>query len=64
MFTLLAWDVYITCFNWQVHKVEWTSPELHKYGFSFLFDKFKDFYLEEIFPKFKKINIYVSDLGR
>jgi len=43
--------------------VEWTSPELHKYGFNFLFDKFKDFYLQEIFPDFKKIDIYKPDLG-
>jgi len=62
-FLLLDWNVYITCANWQVHKVEWTSAELLKYGFNFLFDKFKDFYLQEIFPEFKKIDIYTSDLG-
>ena len=55
--------VFITCVDWQVQKVEWTSPELHKYGFNFLFDKFKEFYLQEIFPDFQKIDIYKPDLG-
>ena len=52
------------CVNLQVHKVEWSNSELHEYNsFNFLFDKFKDFYLREIFPDFKKINIYEPDLG-
>ena len=44
--------------------MEWSNSELHEYNsFNFLFDKFKDFYLREIFPDFKKINIYEPDLG-
>jgi len=47
----------------QVHKIQWVNPELHRYGFNFLFDKFKQFYLQEIFLDFKHINIYEPDLG-
>jgi len=47
----------------QVHKVEWSNPELREYCFNFLFDKFKNFYLQEIFPDFKKLDIYEPDLG-
>ena len=58
-----------------MHKIEWPlevqeyghqttkMDELHEYSFTFLFDKFKDFYLGEIFPDFKKISIYEPDLG-
>ena len=64
---MVAVDVYIYltvhCVPWQVHKIEWRNTELHEYGFNFLFDKFKDFYLREIFPDFKTINIYEPDLG-
>ena len=47
----------------QVHKIRWTSTELHEYCFNFVFNKFKEFYLQEIFPDLKKINIYEPDLG-
>jgi len=47
-----------------VNKIEWNNSELHEYGFNFLFDKFKEYYLVEIFTDFKKLNIYEPDLGK
>lgn len=40
----------------EVSKIQWNNHELHEYCFKFLFDKFKDHYLPEIFPGLNRSN--------
>ena len=51
-------------FGWQVNKVEWENSVKHSQSFNFLFNKFKEYYLLNIFPDFKKdATIFFPDLG-
>lgn len=48
----------------KVSKIRWNNHELHEYCFKFLFDKFKEHYLPEIFPGLNRNNsIYEPCLG-
>lgn len=48
----------------QVKKVEWSSEDMFEFSFTFLFDKFKQFYLLRIFPHFDaSLSIYKPSLG-
>ena len=46
-----------------MNKIEWNNRELQEYGFKFLFDKFKQYYLHEIFTDLKQTSIYEPCLG-
>ena len=49
----------------QVRKVEWSSDDMCEFSFTFLFDKFKQFYLLRIFPHFDaSLSIYKPSLGQ
>ena len=49
----------------QVRKVEWSSEDMCEFSFTFLFDKFKQFYLLRIFPHFDaSLSIYKPSLGQ
>ena len=49
----------------EVTKVEWGERERREFSFSFLFNKFKEHYLLNIFPHFSKdTNIYEPCLGK
>lgn len=48
----------------EVNKVEWVDSDRHHFSFSFLFDKFKEYYLMNIFPEFNTtMSIYSPCLG-
>ncbi|KAK2161341.1 hypothetical protein LSH36_118g02001 [Paralvinella palmiformis] len=42
----------------EVKKIQWSSSDMCIFSFSFLFNKFKEYYLKNIFPDFKDITIY------
>ncbi|ELU01115.1 hypothetical protein CAPTEDRAFT_167900, partial [Capitella teleta] len=42
----------------EVNKIEWPNHKMPEFSFNFLFNKFKEFYLGNIFPDLRETNIY------